>query len=98
MKPCKRIEIVIEQPLQGRMAQLLKDLGAPGYTLIRRASGMGDRGLRRADDPTGSETNSVFIIACDEPETVTRIIEGIRPVLSESGGMCVVADAEWVRH
>ena len=98
MKPCQRIEIVIEAPLQKRLAQLLRDLGAPGYTLIRRASGMGDRGLRRADDPTGSETNSVFIIACDEPEVVDRIIDGIRPMLSESGGMCVVSDAKWVRH
>lgn len=98
MKPCKRIEIVIEQPLQRRIAEQLKALGAPGYTLIRRASGMGDRGMRRADDPTGSQTNSVFIIACDDPEIVQRIIEGIRPTLSESGGMCVVSDAEWVRH
>ena len=30
MKPCKRIEIVIEQPLAQRMAKLLVELQAPG--------------------------------------------------------------------
>lgn len=98
MKPCQRIEIVIEEPLHRRMAHLLKDLGAPGYTLIPRASGLGDRGLRLADDPTGSQTNAVFIIACNDPDVVKRIIDGIRPMLSESGGMCIVSDAQWVRH
>ena len=51
MKICKRIEIVIEQPLASRMSELLVELGAPGYTLISNAAGRGDRGVRRADEP-----------------------------------------------
>ena len=98
MKPCKRIEIVIEKHLATRLAELLSELGAPGYTVFPRASGAGDRGMRRADDPTGSSTNSVFLIACDDPETVTRIIEGVRPILTRSGGICLVSDAQWLRH
>ena len=98
MKPCKRIEIVIERALAERTAALLVDLGAPGYTFFDHASGRGDRGLRRADDPTGTSTNCVFVISCDDEETVSRIVEGIRPVLSRSGGICLVSDALWVRH
>ena len=63
MAPCKRIEIVSEETLTRRMAQMLEAQGTPGYTLIPRASGQGDRGARRADDPTGPLTNAVFIIA-----------------------------------
>jgi len=98
MKPCKRIEIVIEQPLSRRMEQQLEELGAPGFTMVPRASGRGDRGFRRGDEPTGTSTNCVFIIACDDEDTVQRIVEGVRPLLSRSGGICLVSDALWLRH
>ncbi|MEM9620361.1 MAG: transcriptional regulator [Pseudomonadota bacterium] len=98
MKPCKRIEIVIEQALATRTADLLTELGAPGFTLIDRASGRGDRGYRRADELTGTSTNCIFLIACDDEETLTKIVEGVRPMLSISGGICLVSDAQWVRH
>jgi len=98
MKSCKRIEIVIEEALTRRLAQLLETLGAPGFTLIPRASGQGDRGIRRGDDPTGTMTNAVFIIAVDDEALVERIIEGVRPLLARSGGICLVSDAAWLRH
>jgi len=97
VKPCKRIEIVIEEAHAGRLEEQLEQLGAPGYTQIPRASGRGDRGLRRGDDPVGTLTNCVFIVACDEA-TATRIVDGIRALLTRAGGICLVSDAAWVRH
>ncbi|MFT5448597.1 MAG: nitrogen regulatory protein PII [Gammaproteobacteria bacterium] len=98
MKPCKRIEIVIEEALSKRLMQQLEAVGAPGYTLIPRASGSGDRGIRRGDDPSGAATNCVFIIACENDAEVEQIVEAVRPLLSRSGGICLVSDAHWVRH
>ena len=98
MKPCKRIEIVIEQALARRMTSRLDELGVPGYTLISGVSGRGDRGLRQADELTDTFTNCIFLIACDDAELVTRIVEGVRPELSRSGGICLVSEASWVRH
>ncbi|MFU8815389.1 MAG: P-II family nitrogen regulator [Pseudomonadales bacterium] len=98
MKPCKRIEIVIEQALARRLAGRLDELGAQGYTLISGVSGRGDRGLRQADELTDTFTNCVFVIACDDDDLVSRIVEGVRPMLSRSGGICLVSDAAWVRH
>ena len=97
MKPCKRIEIVLEQALASRLAEALLDAGAPGYTVLDHAGGSGDRGMRRADEPTGTSTNCVFIIACPE-EDVAKLVEVVRPILSRSGGICLVSDAMWVRH
>jgi hypothetical protein len=59
---------------------------------------MGDRGLRRADDPTGTSTNCVFLIACDNDKDVQKIVDAIRPVLAKSGGICLISEALWVRH
>jgi len=98
MKPCKRLEIVIEQPLARRLADRLDELGAPGYTMIHDASGRGDRGLRRGDEVTDTFTNCVFIVACDDDAVVNRIVEGVRPLIARSGGVCLVSDAFWVRH
>jgi nitrogen regulatory protein PII len=98
MKPCKRIEIVIEQPLARRLAERLDELGAPGYTLIPNASGRGDRGLRRGDEVTDTFTNCLFVVACDDDAVVARIVEGVRPLIARSGGVCLVSDALWVRH
>ena len=98
MKPCKRLEIVIEKPLARLMAEKLTELGAPGYTLIDQASGRGDSGERRGDDPTGSSTNVVFILACPPDIDLDELIEGIRSLLTSSGGICLVSDAMWVRH
>ncbi len=98
MKACKRIEIVIEKPIAPRVAQMLVDLAVPGYTLIDSASGRGDRGLRRADEVTGVSTNCVFIVACDDEKIAQKIIDHVRPLLAESGGICLVSDAHWVEH
>ena len=98
MKACKRMEIVIEQALASRLGEALTEAGAPGYTFIDHAGGNGDRGLRRADEPTGTATNCVFVIACPDQETVDKIIELIRPILSRSVGICLISDAQWLRH
>lgn len=98
MKPCKRVEIVIEQALARRLGEALIEAGAPGYTFFDHAGGSGDRGLRRADEPTGTATNCVFVIACPDQATVDKIVELVRPILSRSGGICLVSDALWLRH
>lgn len=98
MKPCKRLEIVIEKAMASRLADLLVQLGAPGYTFIDHASGLGDRGLRRGNELTGTSTNCIFIVACESQSEAEAIVEGIRPTLSRSGGICLVTDAMWVSH
>ncbi|MEJ2384017.1 MAG: hypothetical protein P8Y54_06415 [Xanthomonadales bacterium] len=98
MKHSKRIEIVIEQPLADRMIATLKKLNAPGYTLVRNVGGWGDRGTRRADELAGDTSNCLFLIACDDPEIVQRITAGVQPLLTRSGGICLVSDCLWLQH
>jgi len=98
MKPCKRIEIVIETPLAARLTELLRQAGAPGYTLIPDVRGAGDRGERRADELSGESSNCLIVIACDNPAMIDTILDIVRPLLSRSGGICLVSDAQWLRH
>ncbi len=97
MKPCKRIEIVIEQAMSNRVAEALSAHGHSAYTMIPDVAGHGERGTRRNDDPSGTLRNCVMVIACAEDEA-QALVEAIRPLLTKAGGMCLVSDAHWVQH
>lgn len=98
MIACKRIEIVIEKHLARGLARRLDELGVTGYTIIADVSGRGDRGRRSADEITDTFSNSLFIIACEDPALAERIVESVRPVLTQSGGICLVSEAVAIRH
>lgn len=98
MKPCKRIEIVIETPLVPSLTAVLQELDVPGYTVIPEVRGSGDRGVRRADELSGESSNCVVLIACDDPAIVGRLLEAVRVLIRRSGGICLVSDAQWLRH
>ena len=98
MRPCKRLEIVVERSQAAQLEAVLKDAGASGFTVIQNAGGGGDRGYRRADDVTDTDENCVFIVAAEDDGVQSRIVEGIRPILQRFGGVCLVSDAHWVIH
>ncbi len=98
MKPCKRIEIVIETPMVPSLIRVLEELDVPGYTLLPDVRGAGNRGERRADALAGDSSNCLFVIACEDQEMVDIIVEAVRPLLTRSGGICLVSDAQWLRH
>lgn len=98
MKPCKRLEIIIEHGLADKVAASLAALNVSGYSLIPSVSGKGSRGERLDDDPAGTFTNCMFIVACDKDGEAERIVEEVRPLLTRSGGICLVTDALSVIH
>ncbi len=98
MKACKRLEIIIEQVLSDRIIDCLIKLEVSGYTMIPAVSGRGGRGDRRNDDPAGTNTNCIIIVACDSEEEAVKVIETVRPILTRSGGLCLVTDAWSVKH
>ncbi|MCX7938246.1 MAG: hypothetical protein N2545_02245 [Thermoflexales bacterium] len=68
-----------------------------GYTIIRDVIGKGERGIRRGDELSGVFKNSYLLTTC-EPEQLPAIVEAVRPILKQRGGVCLVSDAMWVKH
>ncbi len=97
MTPCKRVEIIIDEPLLRRVLAVLDDVGAPGHTVYRNLTGSGNRGTRRGDELTGVFNNCCVVVACEE-RMAMELAEALRPVLKRSGGMCLISDALWLRH
>jgi len=98
MNTCKRLEIIIEEVLADRVIDCLAKLEVSGYTLIPSVSGRGGRGDRRNDEPAGTNTNCIIIAACDTEAEAANVIEAIRPILTRSGGLCLLTDALSVKH
>jgi len=93
----KRIEIVVDAPQSERVTELLTSCGLTGWTMLRGASGTGDRGAQPNDGITRSTSNTLIVTTCT-PEQLDDVIEKLRKVLSRFGGMCLVSDALWLRH
>jgi nitrogen regulatory protein PII len=97
MTPVKRIEIVADSLGVPALLRELDRRGVSGYTVIRDATGRGERGVRAGDELTGALKNSYILIACHAHE-VDGIIAAVRPVLERAGGIALVSDALWVVH
>ena len=97
MKEVKRIEIVIDASHTPMLLDALKDVGTTSYTLLRDVQGVGDRGERLGDTLTDVLQNSYVLVACP-PEELSLVIEAVRPLIKQYGGVCLVSDAQWLLH
>ena len=97
MKPVKRIEIVIDSADLGELLDKLHTAGVSGYSVIRNVTGSGDRGERSGDLLNDAMNNCYVLVAC-EPDQVELVVDVIRPSLKRYGGICLVSDAQWIKH
>lgn len=91
----KRVEIVVDAEKLEELISVLMDAGVRGYTVLKKAGGLGSRGTRSPDDVLWEEENALVILACKEDQAA-KIIKGIQPKLKDFGGMCLISDCEWV--
>jgi len=97
MQAVKRIEIVVEAVHERTVERMIRKAGIDGYTLLRQVAGRGGRGDRDADGLTDVFRNVMFVVAAP-PDRAEPLLEALRPLLHESGGMCLVSDAAWLTH
>ncbi len=97
MRDVKRIEIVVEAPQEETIRRLIEEAGIDGFTLLHAVAGRGQRGDRTSDGLSSAFQNVVFVIAAPAEETA-GFVETVRPVLERTGGVCLVSDAQWLKH
>lgn len=97
MKQVKRIELVIDAAHTPELIKVIKASGATGFTLLRDVQGSGDRGDRMGDELGNVFRNCYIVVAAGET-IADKIIHDSRPLLERYGGMCLVTDANWLKH
>lgn len=95
LKPMKRIEIVIEEDSLDDLLKLLRNASVRGYTVIKKAGGLGSTGERNPEDYALELPNAIIVLACEADQAV-KIISTLQPNLRNFGGMCLVTDCQWI--
>lgn len=97
MENIKRVEIIVPRAEVENVLSLFSREKVEGYTLIDKVIGMGHRGIQDGMGLTDAFTNSMIVWYC-APTKFEKLKESIRDLLEDSGGICAVSDANWVKH
>ncbi|WP_457935434.1 P-II family nitrogen regulator [Mesorhizobium sp. 10J20-29] len=92
----KRIEIVIEQIQAEKVIDALEAAGAKGYTIIRKVSGKGNRGIR-AGGPFPDIFGNWMIVAIVSEEVAANILDTADALLEDTAGIVYVSDVQVLR-
>lgn len=91
---CK-LEVILDEVHLTPLLQFLDRHHAPGYTVIPRVRGKGQRGEQLNDDLTNVFANC-YVLVVAEDAWVDHVRPALRKLLAEYGGMCVVSPCQWL--
>ncbi|WP_439155485.1 P-II family nitrogen regulator [Yoonia sp.] len=92
----KRVEIVIEAPLERRLAQVLNDAGVTGYTILPVLGGSGRSGKWTREGQVG-RAGMVAFVCLIRPERLDGLLEAAFSVVEKHIGVVSITDAHVLR-
>ena len=95
--PKKRIEIIIEAPLQERLIQLLDRSSVGGYTVLPALAGRGHEGTWRRAGQVTDAGRMVMVICIVDAQRAEALLESIYRLVSRQIGIVSLCDVEVVR-
>lgn len=96
MHTAKRVEIVIEKPLESRLTQALDDAGVTGYTIVPVRGGSGRSGPWTREGQVG-RAGMVMVVCLIRPERLDALLESAFAVVERHIGVVSVTDAQVLR-
>ncbi|MDJ0511975.1 MAG: DUF190 domain-containing protein [Methyloceanibacter sp.] len=95
--PKKRIEIMVETPLMGRVIGILDDLDVSGYTVMPAIAGRGQDGSWHRDGQVGRVGSVVQIVCIVDGAREDDVLEPLFSLVSRQIGIVTVSDVNVVR-
>lgn len=95
-KPAKKLVIVTEKLLLKKVAQIIEECGATGYTVVE-TGGKGSRNVRSTGKPNVSDTdtNVKFEVITNDRDMAEKIADKIAvKFFLDFAGMIYICDAE----
>lgn len=92
----KRVEIVIEAPLEARLTGALQDAGVTGFTVLPVLGGSGRSGQWTRDGQLG-RAGMVCVICLIRPERLDALLDAAFAVVEPHIGVVSVTDAQVLR-
>lgn len=92
----KRVEIVIERPLERRLTAALTEAGVTGYTILPVRGGSGRSGPWTREGEVG-RAGMVAVVCLIRPERLDTLLEAAFAVVERHIGVVSVTDAQVLR-
>lgn len=96
MHPAKRVEIVIEKPLEGRLTNALIDAGVTGYSVVPVRGGSGRSGPWTREGQIG-RSGMVLIVCLISPDRLDALLEATFALVERHIGVVSVSDTLIIR-
>jgi PII-like signaling protein len=92
----KRIEILVDTPLVGRVVAKLREAGISGWSVIHVDSGGGRSGEWQQDDVTGAAAKTIVLAIASEAKAAA-VADALGPLLDSYGLLLTIGDVQVVR-
>ena len=92
----KRVEIIIEAPMERRLTEALAKSGVTGFTILPVLGGSGRSGDWSRDGQVG-RAGMVAVICLIRPERLEALLEAAFAVVERHIGVVSITDAEVLR-
>ncbi|HSF64050.1 MAG TPA: transcriptional regulator [Paracoccaceae bacterium] len=92
----KRVEIIIEAPMEGRLTEALAKAGVTGFTVLPVLGGSGRSGQWSREGQVG-RSGMVAVVCILRPERVDAALDAAFRVVERHIGVVTVTDCEVLR-
>ena len=93
----KRVEIIIEAPLERRLTEALRKAGVTGYTVLPVLGGSGRSGQWSRDAEVSRASGMVAVVCLIRPERLDAMLDAAFAVVERHIGVVSVTDAQVLR-
>ncbi|MEO1001286.1 MAG: transcriptional regulator [Pseudomonadota bacterium] len=93
----KRVEIIIEAPMERRLTDALTKAGVTGFTILPVLGGSGRSGTWSREGQVSRAGGMVAFVCITRPERVDPLLEAAFAVLDRHIGVVSVTDCEVLR-
>ena len=93
----KRVEIIIEAPLERRLTDVLVNEGVTGFTVLPVLGGSGRSGQWSRDGQVSLASGMVAVVCLIRPERLDGLLEAAFSVVERHIGVVSITDAEVLR-
>lgn len=93
----KRVEIIIEAPMEGRLTRTLTQAGVTGFTVLPVLGGSGRSGQWSREGQVGRAGGMVAVTCIIRPERLDALLDAAFSVVERHIGVVSVTDCQVLR-
>ena len=93
----KRVEIIIEAPMERRLKDVLEEAGVTGYTILPVLGGSGRSGRWSREGQVSRAGGMLAVVCLIRPERLDGLLDAVFAVVERHVGVLSITDCEVMR-